>query len=701
MAHAFIHSPVHSRKVAVRRIADAVKSVGFACVLIGLAVRWLWFRKAQTESFFYAHVQDSAVHHELAQRILNDGFPLSGPFEIEPLYACVLAAVYGVVGVDPTVVYLLQIALSAATIGITVHLGRRLFGLPGAIVGGLVAALHPPAIVFDVRLLSVSLGTFLLVGLAAVAHHAWEKGNRRLWFAAGALLGAAVLVRGHVLMVAPFLVLVAFWRGRVRLAVPAVLGLMLSVGPASVHNAVAAGEFVPVSVGGGINLYRGNNGYVSTAPVHPFRLPPTADGLLKKSRLIASIETDVELSAIQADRYWFVRGILHWVDDPKRSMGLLIRKLTQMGGTREYAVQMDIGSIVSSTSALAWIPSSTGLVSAFALLGLLGTRRVRDAGVAAVLVGGSIGVAVFFVVAEYRAPFVPLFGIYAGGGIGLLWRHAHARKRLPFWVGIAVVYLGSAAFLLPPTHQQLPWNGWVGEPKAAAPCAIDRQVRRDARIEARFQLGVFALNHGRLADAEEVMWSVFKEDPGHTAAGVNLSGLLLRKGATEQAASIAEMVLSADACDDKAWSNLATARLRQGAYGKAKRAAVRASEIDPFHPGYWSLLGESELALGQTESARALFERTVRWAPDVWQARARLGRIFLNAGEYEAASTHLQAAVAAQPGREELVGLLGLAEVGRGNHQGARALLSAAVKSGQRGPTLTALARALSAPGAP
>ena len=110
---------------------------------------------------------------------------------------------------------------------------------------------------FDVRLLSVSLGTLLLVGLAAAAHHAWEQGTRTLWLAVGVLLGAAVLVRGHLLLVAPLLVVVAAWRGRFRLVLPAVVGLSLSLGPAGVHNVMASGEFVPVSVGGGASTCTG------------------------------------------------------------------------------------------------------------------------------------------------------------------------------------------------------------------------------------------------------------------------------------------------------------------------------------------------------------------------------------------------------------------------------------------------------------
>ena len=105
------------------------------------------------------------------------------------------------------------------------------------------------------------------------------------------------------------------------------------------------------------------------------------------------------------------------------------------------------------------------------------------------------------------------------------------------------------------------------------------------------------------------------------------------------------------------------------------------------------------LATGNRDGARTQFERMLKWEPDTWQAHARLGQLALESGDYLQASTHLQKAVKVRPNRVELVGMLGLSEIGRGNREGAQKLLKAAVRSGMRGPALTALAKALSSPG--
>lgn len=673
-------------------------AVGVGCIALGVVLRLLWWKEAQAEAFFYAHVQDAAAYHEFAQRVLAGEVPFAEPFSLPPLYGLLLGAVYATLGVDPGSVYLLQIGLSAVTIGLAVHLGRRLYGTVGAVMGGLVTAVHPASIVHDVRLVGVSIAAMLVMIAAVMAHRAWSRGRGRDWAGSGLALGLASMVQGHLLVASLPLMVTALWRGRLRCLAPLLLGLTVSVGPSVWHNHRASGEVIVGSLGAGITVYRGNNRYVQSTPVHPFRLPPTADGLLRKSALIARIETQTDLTDAQADRYWLVRGAKHAVDDPTRAAGLAIRKVTQIFGAREYSSRLDLGATVERSGVLRRIPPIIAPVGVLALIGMIGTRRPRDAAVFAIALGAIGGVVMVFVDAPYRVPLVPLLGVYAGGGVGVLARSLGARRR---WVPVAWSLAAAAMAVIlnhGPAATWVPWNAWVGPPVDAAPCTFDVQRPPRPSVASRFQLGVFALNHGRYADAEEAMWSVLKDDPEHAAAGVNLSGLLLNRGATTEAAAIAEMMVALDECDDKAWSNWATAKLRLGEFGAARTSARTAARIDPYNPGYWSLVGEAELALGATTTAQGLFERTVRWAPDLWQARARLGRIHLTAGRYDEATRHLQVAVAAQPGREELVGLLGLSEVGRGNRDSARALLKAAVNSGQRGPTLTALARALATP---
>ncbi len=668
------------------------------CGLAAVVVRVVWLRSVQHETFFFAHVQDAALYHEMAQKILADGLPMAEAFSVAPLYAFFLAAVYAVAGIDPTWVYIVQIVMAFFTVSITAGLGRKLFGGVGAWCGGLVAALYPIGIIYDVRLLSVGLGTLMTVSAAAMAHRAWTRGLASGWLWAGLVLGVGVLVRGNLLLVAPGLVAVAFWRGRFGHAAACALGVGLAIAPATAHNFMASGEWIPVSLGGGINLYRGNNPYFKDAAVHPFRLPPQRDGLLRQAQLIASIQTDQVLSAGESDRYWTALTLAYIRSEPMRTIGISLRKLTQVLSPVEIGDHLDLKETVRSSAVLKYIPPVYLPVMLLGVLGLVVTRREEDAGPSVILVLGMASISAFFVVSRYRAPLVPLMAIYAGGGAQWLWAQSRARRKRSLGLAFAGMAALAVSVTLPTLHQKLPWNILAGPAREADACGVDSHTRHAAAVEEAFNVGVFALNHGRLADAEAAMWSVLKADKFHTPAGVNLSWLLLRKGANKEAAGIAKKVLEGDPCDDKALANLATAQLRNNQANAALTTSKRAVEINPYNPGYWSIVGESMLALGNRDGAKVYFGRAVKWRPDLWQSHARLGQMALEEGRFEEASASLQRAVQAQPTRVELIGMLGLSEVGRGNRLGAKKLLSAAVKSGLRGPALTALAKALAAP---
>lgn len=687
------------RTSSVEREHPPMLRVGLICAAVAVFVRCAWFWSVKDSAFLYAHVQDAALYHELAVRMMSDGLPLDAPFNVAPLYALFLAGVYSIMGVDPTAVYVLQIALAGFTALLTARLGARVFGGFGAWSGGLVAALYPASIIYDVRLLSVGLGSFLAIGAASLVQRAWETSRGRAWLVAGLMLGLAALVRGNMLIVAPAVCLAAIWRGGLKGACLAGLGFWLSVGPVTWHNHAASSEFIPISLGGGINLYRGNNPYFEDRAVHPFRLPAQRDGLLKKSQLIASIEVDQALTPTQADRFWTVRAVKQAMDDPGRAVGLVLRKAVQVLSPNEIGDHIDLNATASRSPVLKWIPPVYAPVVLLGLLGFVMTRKHRDGALAVMGVMTVLSVSLFFVVSRYRTPMVGLLAIYAGGGLAWWWRTYLSRSRSRWLCGVGLTAAVGVTIYTPLLHPALPWNVLAGVSKAGDECAIDHHTRHSQEIEAQFEVGVFALNHGQLADAEEAMWAVLKQEPQHTAAGVNLSWLLLQKGATEAALGVAKRVVEVDPCDDKAWNNLGQASSQLGDKATALDAARRAARIDPYNPGYWMGLGEAMLASGNRDGARTQFLRMLKWEPDTWQAHARLGQIALESGDYTRASTHLQKAVKVRPDRVELVGMLGLSEIGRGNRDGAQKLLKAAVRSGMRGPALTALAKALSSPG--
>ena len=181
-----------------------------------------------------------------------------------PGYALYLAAVYRALGHSFFAAQLVQNLLTSGACVLLVLVASRLASWPAAVAAGVIAALSPPlgyasSLVLPDALsaLPLLLATAVLAGLQP----AWDRSVA--WSAlAGALLGAGVWLRPNVVLLPPFLSLVVLAsvpdrRRGLRHAVALSLAAVLVVVPITIRNYVVFGEFVPVSINGGLTLWQG------------------------------------------------------------------------------------------------------------------------------------------------------------------------------------------------------------------------------------------------------------------------------------------------------------------------------------------------------------------------------------------------------------------------------------------------------------
>ncbi|HEX5502673.1 MAG TPA: glycosyltransferase family 39 protein [Thermomicrobiales bacterium] len=183
-----------------------------------------------------------------------------------PLYVVLLGGLFRVFGPGRTPVWLAQVALSTATVGLVYALGRLAFGRRAAArTVAALCAVYLPFAVYCRLLLSETLFNFLFVGACvALVWHA-RRGGRWPLVLAGLALGLGVLTRGIAL---PFLAAVPVWfvalygrRGawrRVAASSAVVVGVALvAVAPWTARNALAYHRLVPVDTTGGYNFWLG------------------------------------------------------------------------------------------------------------------------------------------------------------------------------------------------------------------------------------------------------------------------------------------------------------------------------------------------------------------------------------------------------------------------------------------------------------
>jgi len=181
-----------------------------------------------------------------------------------PGYALYLAAVYRALGHSFFAAQLVQNLLTSFACVLLVLAATRLASWPAAVVAGAIAALAPPLGYASSLVLPDALSALpLLLALVVLArlHPAWDRGLA--WSAlAGALVGAGVWLRPNVVLLPPFLSLVVLAiapdrrRGLLH-AVLLSLAAVLVVVPITIRNYVVFGEFVPVSINGGLTLWQG------------------------------------------------------------------------------------------------------------------------------------------------------------------------------------------------------------------------------------------------------------------------------------------------------------------------------------------------------------------------------------------------------------------------------------------------------------
>ncbi len=165
--------------------------------------------------------------------------------------------------------YPVQALVGTLTIPAAYLLAYLIAGWGAGLVAAAAVAFYPPLISASGDLLSEPLGALLVT--CALAATVWSLRRPASWLpaiAAGLLLGATILTRADLALVPGIALLVVFiaaWRrassrplaAAVRAAGPILVALLVILTPWAVFATSKAGHFVPLSSGGGSNLWVG------------------------------------------------------------------------------------------------------------------------------------------------------------------------------------------------------------------------------------------------------------------------------------------------------------------------------------------------------------------------------------------------------------------------------------------------------------
>ena len=597
--------------------------------LLALAPRLLFFLEWNRAGLLNLPVVDAATFDGEARSLLAGTWPGPEPFWQAPLYSYLLAGLYRLVGWSWPAARLLQAFVGAGTCVLVYALARRRVTERWARVAFGIAALYGPLIYFEGQLLRETLGTFLLALWAWLEDRGGDDelrgaGPRRLTWAVagGATLALVTLCRENALILAPAALAWRLWRHRDRNALVNAaawaIAFALVLSPVTIHNARTSRTFVPISTGGGINLFLANNAHAKeTLAIRPGR---------DWNALVARPWREARALEPADEARFLTREALTWMThEPIAFAEGLARKTLDLCAGRELKRNLDLYEARHGSRMLAvlmWklgpLGFPFGLLAPLAAVGLFARGR-RDP-LAWMTLLFAAGVVLFFPSARHRLPIVPFLIIFATIGLVVLTERSVSGGRR-----VRLALVGALVFVL-----ALLGGGPLGA--SSLP---------DDPSEPHFLRGTALAALERDAEATRELEAAVRLSPTH----------------------------------EEAWADLAVLRGRGGELARAEDAARRAVTIDSTYADAWADLASVRAARGDTSGAEADYRRALKLEPDLAGAAVGLARLLNAGGRADEALALLEEARGESPRNEDLALLLSALQSRAGRIEASAATL--------------------------
>ena len=629
------------------------------------ALRLLYIFQSQRSPFYDFPLVDAKTYTQAAAAMALGHFG-DQPFWQPPLYPHFLGALYALFEPSFTLPRLVQAALGATLCLLIFRLGRVFSPTVGYLAAGL-AACYGPFIFFEAELLPPALA--LVLNLLALWALLWAaEGPRRRLLLPGFLFGLAALCVANVLAFVPVAALWLVWVRRGRLAGAAVLllGTALAIAPVTLRNYYVGGDWVLISSNAGLNFYIGNNAhYDETVAIQP---GPAWLELTARPRVEAGVtQPSAQSRFFFAEAWDFIR------QQPFAYLKLLLYKLYLFWHGDEIGRNQDLyfaREYAPLLQVLLWkygVAFPFGLLAPLALVGLglsyrNGLLRRPEPLLLALFAGAyMLTVVAFFVSARYRLPVVPIllmFAAYGGRELYLLWQRGAYRDLL---VGCGAAFLLAIACNFrvgamnvegdAHTHYRL---GYVYEKKGLpinAIAAYEKALTLDPDIKwARFNLASLYARSGEYNRAIAAYGEFIRRFPAVARARLALGNVYLRTGRYAEAIAAYEGLLGAkdaDAADLYGRLGYAHAQL-----GQLEQAAVAYEKLAAAKPDSLQArlqLGELYEQLERLDAARAEYRQILAADSLHAAARYRLARLLFFADQAEEAKAHLQQVIVRNP----------------------------------------------------
>jgi Tfp pilus assembly protein PilF len=602
-----------------------------ALILIGvvaLLLRVIYLLELRGTPFFSVLIGDGQQYDLWAQQIAAGQWIGTEVFYQTPLYPYFMAVIFKLAGHNLFAVRLIQAVLGSGSCVLLGLACRRFFSQRAGFIAAALLAVYPPAIFFDGLIQKSSLDLFFMALTLFVVGEFQQRRSWKWLVAAGLVIGLLTLNRENARILFPLIVVWLFFAFRdtslkIRFGWSAIFtsAMLLVLLPVGFQNYYVAGDFLISTSQLGPNLYIGNHegAQGSYEPLIPGRGNASFERI--DATRLAEDALNHKLSPAEVSSYWTNRSLQYIRSKPFDWLSLMGWKVLLTFSAREIVdtesieVYSDYSRILSL---LSWL--SFGLILPFGVFGIWCTRSEwrRLWLLYAMLFGLALAVAIFYVVARYRFPIVPIIILFAADGISWSGATIPAIKPAEWkrWVpgallaiavtipAFLVVGIGNDETLLNVSQELVRQN----RPAEAVPLLEKAISASPNYAPLHFQLGVALNSSGNKDLALDAFDAAIKNQPDYFEAHSAMALTLREKGLAVNALQHFREAVRLRPSSVEARNNLGSALAESGKADEAVADYEEALKIEPDNPTTHSGLA---LVLHQQRNLMKLFAITI------------------------------------------------------------------------------------------
>jgi hypothetical protein len=381
----------------------AAKMLLAAIVLLAIALRLAFVLTLSDTDLYWP---DPTYYDQVAWGLVSAA-PAGEAVMRAPFQAFVMAVPYAVAGHSYRAAYVFQALLGGLLPILLYRIASLLRSRGEALVAALIVAVYPYYVYSSGVFYATQTATILLLLVVYLALRANRSYGTPVLLLEGLSLGCLALTRSIALILVPVSVLWTWPHRGLRRALIVGIVAVATVAPWTLHNYIVAGEFIPISVGGGREFLHGVSPGATATSQSTTPLPEDV------------VNARAVMDKMEWDRFCFRRGVEIAAEHPGRYMRLYWLKLLNL--YRFYPKTITSNEFTGSRTT--WISIlSYGPILLLAIAGVwIERRRWREyAPPLAVVATFSLAYPLFTTCVRYRLPIDAYLILFASVAIGTL-----------------------------------------------------------------------------------------------------------------------------------------------------------------------------------------------------------------------------------------------------------------------------------------